>query len=357
VKKKIFSAVLLAVMVAGCSFQVNVVEAPTPTSLIATVTLFPSATPPPTLTALPLPPTSTAVPVDGTTSTQVNVRAEPNTTSEVVGVIPANSPVQIVGKDPGENWWQILFSQGADGRGWVTAEFIATTGGATVPVVGGVDEGSVGIIQQQINVRSGPGTNFNSLGTMNAQDVVTVTGRDANGAWLQILFSAGPDGKGWVNAAFVQVDGVEALPIVGETGQVIGTGTPANTAAAVVPTIAPAPLDNDSAVAPAINVSLTANGSRSFQYSSDVSSPTGDLEDWIQFKTYSVNTKLELECEGSESYVAELLLNNSVAMSLACGKIILFLTDPNAVYAVHFVSSPTGGLEYTKYVLRVEALP
>ncbi len=344
-------------MVAGCSFQVNVVEAPTPTSLIATVTLFPSATPPPTLTALPLPPTSTAVPVDGTTSTQVNVRAEPNTASEVLGVIPANSPVQIVGKDPGESWWQILYPQGADGRGWVTAEFIATTGGATIPVVGGAAEGNAGIIQQQINVRSGPGTNFNSLGTLNAQDVVTVTGRDANGAWLQILFSAGPDGKGWVNAAFVQVDGVESLPIVGETGQVIGTGTPENTAVAVLPTIAPAPLDNDSAVAPAVNVTLTSSGTRSFQYSSDVSSPAGDAEDWIQFKTYSVNTKLELECVGSGSYIAELLQNNSVVMSLVCGKTILFVTDPNAVYAVHFVSSPTGGLVYTRFTLRVEAIP
>jgi uncharacterized protein YraI len=357
VTKKSISILWLAIFCAGCSFQVDVVEAPTPMSVIATVTLFPSATPPPTLTALPLPPASTAVPVDGTTSTQVNVRAEPNTASDVLGVIPANSPVQIVGKDPGENWWQILFSQGAGGRGWVAAEFIATTGGATVPVAGGAAEGGAGIIQQQINVRSGPGTNFNSLGTMNAQDVVTVIGRDANGAWLQIHFSAGPDGKGWVNAAFVEVDGVESLPIVGETGQLIGTGTPENTAVATLPTIAPAPLDNDSAVAPAVNVTLTLNGTSSFQFSSDVSSPAGDAEDWVQFKTYSVNTKLELACEGSESYVAELLLNNSVAMSLACGKIILFLTDPNAVYAVHFVSSPTGGLEYTKYVLRVEALP
>ena len=50
-------------------------------------------------------------------------------------------------------------------------------------------------------------------------------------------------------------------------------------------------------------------------------------------------------------------MNYSVADTLVCGKIILFLSDPNGVYAVHFVSSPTGGMEYTKYILRVEAIP
>ncbi|MCC6568263.1 MAG: hypothetical protein IT315_03400, partial [Anaerolineales bacterium] len=120
---------------------------------------------------------------------------------------------------------------------------------------------------------------------------------------------------------------------------------------------APAAQDHDSAVAPAVNITLTAGGMRSFQYSSDVSSPIGDAEDWIQFKTFSVNTKLELECAGSGSYLAELLLNYSVVDTLVCGKIILFFSDPSGVYTAHFVSFPTGGLEYTKYTLRVEAIP
>ena len=129
------------------------------------------------------------------------------------------------------------------------------------------------IIQQQINVRSGPGTSFNSLGTLNPQDVVTLTGKDANGAWLQIDFAAGPEGKGWVNAAFVQASGVETLPIVTEGNVIVGTGTPTTAPPHAAPTVIPALADGDSAVAPAVNVALTAPGTRSFQYSSDVSSP------------------------------------------------------------------------------------
>lgn len=359
--KKFISICWLAMFCAGCSFSVDVIEADTPTALVVTSTLPASPTSKPSKTPLPPLPTSTVAPAAGTTSTRVNVRGEPSTAGEVVGIIPANTEVEIVGKDPGGNWWQIKYPQAAQGVGWVTAEFIVTTGEPAVPVVGGAgvnpNGDQVAIIQQQLNVRSGPGTSFNSIGTLNARDVVTLTGKDASGAWLQIVFAAGPDGLGWVNAAFTQATSVDSLPIVTDAGLVIGTGTPENTAVPIEPTVAPALPDHDSAVAPAVNITLTAGGTRSFHYSSDVSSPIGDAEDWIQFKTFSANTTLELECAGSGSYIAELLLNYSVVGSLVCGKIILFLSDPSGVYAVHFVSSPTGGLEYTKYTLKVEAIP
>jgi len=361
--KKIISIVWLAIFCAGCSFSVDVIEAATPTKLVVTSTFPPSPTSKSSETPLPPLSTSTVAPAVGTTSTQVNVRVEPSTAGEVIGIIPANTSVEIIGKDPGGNWWQINYPAGQTpgGRGWVTAEFIVTTGEPTVPVVGGAgvnpNGDHVAIIQQQLNVRSGPGTSFNSIGTLNARDVVTLTGKDANGAWLQIVFAAGPDGRGWVNAAFAQAADVSSLPIVTDAGQVVGTGTPGNTAVPVEPTVAPAALDHDSTVAPAVNITLTLGGAHSFQYSSDVSSPIGDAEDWIQFKTFSVNAKLELECMGSGSYIAELFLNYSVVDTLVCGKIILFLSDPSGVYAVHFVSAPTGGLEYTKYTVRVEAIP
>jgi uncharacterized protein YraI len=277
----------------------------------------------------------------------------------VLGIILPNTTVEIVGRDAGENWFQITYPQGADGKGWVTAQFITTAARPEVPVIGGganSEDAVTAIVQQQINVRSGPGTGFNSLGTLNPQDVVSLTGKDANGAWLQIDFPAGPEGKGWVNAAFVQASGIDALPIVAEGNVVVGTGTPTTTPPPAAPTIIPARADGDSAVSPAVNIALTASGTRSFQYSSDVSSPEGDAEDWMQFTTFTAFLSIELECEGSSSYVAELLQNNSAVQSLVCGKIILLSVDPQAVYAVHFQSSPAGGLQYTRYTLRVEGI-
>lgn len=351
--------IILIVFTAGCGAQGEGKVVETPTASIVTSTLVPSPTSPPSQTPLPPPPTPTIVPAQGTTSTQVNVRAEPNTAAEVLGIIPANTPVEIIGKDAVENWFLINYSQSPDGKGWVAAQFITTGVKPEVPVIGyGADsEGAAtAIVQQQINVRSGPGTSFNSLGTLNAQDIVTLTGKEANGAWLQIEFATGPDGRGWINAAFVQANGVESLPIVAEGNVVVGTGTPTITPIPAEPTVIPARADGDSVVAPAVNVALTASGTRSFQYTSDVSSPEGDAEDWIQFTTFTPYLNIELECTGSGSYVVELLQNNSASQSLVCGKNILVSVDPQAVYAVHFQSAPAGGLHYTRYTLRVEAI-
>ncbi len=347
---KKYSVLLLAVLCVGCSFTVDVIEPVTPTAFVVTSTLPPSPTSEPSETPLPPLPTPTIDPVEGAVSTQVNVRSEPSTAGAVLGILPPNSRVQIIGKDPGENWWQILYPPGIDGKGWVAAEFVQPAEEGIIPIVGGE---FAAVIQQQLNVRSGPGTGFNSLGTLNANDVVTLTGKDSAGAWLQIDFASGPDGKGWVNAAFVQATGVENLPIIAEGNVVVGTGTPTIAPTPSTLVALPAPNDGDSPSSPAVNVTLSATGTKSFQYSSDVSSPTGDAEDWIQFTPSAGAVLIQLDCEGSGSYVAEVLVEGTRIQSLVCGKIILVNTLPNAAHAIRFQSAPMGDLQYTRFTVNV----
>src|SRR5262245_50101870 len=217
VSRNIFFALLILLLSStSCGARADETAAATSTAEVDTPTPAPTNPSPPSDTPLPAPVQPTAVPVEGTTSTQVNVRAEPSTAASVLGIIPANTKVEITGKDPAGNWWQILYPQSQAGKGWVTSQYVTTTNGTTVPVLGdnhSTDPGSgnVAIVQQQINVRSGPGTGFNSVGIVNARDVLRLVGKDANGAWLQIEFPSGPEGKGWVNAAFVQSKGVKNL--------------------------------------------------------------------------------------------------------------------------------------------------
>src|SRR5215207_8488015 len=249
-----------------------------PTQMASAISFVLTATLQPTLTALPTEtpphplPTPTVAPVEGVSSTQLNVRADPSTASAVLGIIPPNTTVEINGKDLGGSWWQIQYPAGTQGKGWVTSQYVTTGSPPEVPVIGGganPNDGSVAIVQQQLNVRSGPGADFNSVGTLNPQDVTRLIGKDANGLWLQIEFVAGPDGKGWISAAFVQAKGVESLPILTGSGTVVGTGTPMDTPQPPTPTLIPAPIDGDSAQTPAVSVILSASGSRSFQYSDD----------------------------------------------------------------------------------------
>ncbi len=53
----------------------------------------------------------------------------------------------------------------------------------------------------QVNVRSGPGTDYEVLGMIQPDTVLALTGKNETAAWLQIEYAAGADGKGWVTAA------------------------------------------------------------------------------------------------------------------------------------------------------------
>ena len=357
-KTILFSTLLL--LITSCAGQVN--EAvPTSTALLLTSTLPVTLTPVPSETPLPLPPPPTVAPVEGTSSTQINVRSEPSTSGNVLGIIPPNTKVHIIGKDPGGNWWQILYEQGTEGKGWVTAQYVTTANADAVPVIGGnttdPNNGNVAIVQQQINVRSGPGTGFNSLGTLNAQDVVGLTGKDANGAWLQISYSTGPDGKGWINAAFVQARGVENLPIITEAGQIVGTGTPTGIPFTPTATVLPAWADHDSQNDPVASVIFEPGGTNILVYSGDISSPQGDAEDWINFKPYSQTIFATITCTENEPLQLELLENGVPAsVDIACGDLTKQIhVSPDFTYSIHVSASPsTSTLLYIHYTIKLE---
>lgn len=63
-----------------------------------------------------------------------------------------------------------------------------------------------------INIRSGPGTNFDVIGTLNANVSIPVTGRNADDTWWQIEINNGS--IGWVSDTVVQVSRVNNVPII-----------------------------------------------------------------------------------------------------------------------------------------------
>ena len=363
-----FFKILVAILTlssAACGVNIREQETSSPTEFIVTSTSAPTLIPRPSETPLPPPPSSqpTIAPAEGITSTQVNVREEPSTASNVLGIIPPDMRVEIVGRDPGENWWQILYVQGAGGKGWVTAQYIRTASKPEVPIIGGVgadpNNGTVAIIQQKINIRSGPGTGFNSVGTLNPQEAVNLTGKDANGTWLQIEFESGPDGKGWISAAFVQANGVEDLPIVTDAGVIVGTGTPTNIPLTPTPTIVPAWEDNDSPTNPIMNVTFEPTGTHISIYNGDVSAPEGDEEDWVQFTSYSQTVLVEVSCKGSELDIE--ILKNGLAIqqmeAIHCGSKLVVHAEPNLPVQIRFSARSDGSLNYISYTLQLKTIP
>jgi hypothetical protein len=64
----------------------------------------------------------------------------------------------------------------------------------------------------QINVRSGPGTEYDKVGTLLANEVVYGIGRTEGGNWLLINYQGGPNNQAWVYSSYVDYTG--DLPIV-----------------------------------------------------------------------------------------------------------------------------------------------
>ena len=66
--------------------------------------------------------------------------------------------------------------------------------------------------QDQINVRSGPSTDYPIVGVLIAGQQVPALGRSVGGQWIQVVYPGGPDGVAWVYAPLVIPAG--ELPII-----------------------------------------------------------------------------------------------------------------------------------------------
>ncbi len=62
-------------------------------------------------------------------------------------------------------------------------------------------------VLQNMNVRTGPGTNYPIAGPGPAGETTRVVGRNADSSWLQVEYPLTADGTGWVYASLVQING------------------------------------------------------------------------------------------------------------------------------------------------------
>jgi len=360
--KNIFLFILAMTLCTGCNGNIINASTATPDFVTATLPPMPSPQEPlamqiPTLSApMPSVEASKTSPIEGTTTTQVNVRAGPSTASESLGMIGPFVKVQVTGRDTSGSWDQVIYTESETGKGWVRAEYVQVNAAAEIPLVettAGSGSAVSGLVIQKINVRSGPGTEYDSLGVLNSNDVVFITGKDASGAWMQIEFASAPEGKGWVTAKFLQVENIEAVPVIGAA--IEKTVMPTNAVSAPNAGALSAMQDGDSMQAPLAMAVFSATGSRTLQVSGDVSAPDGDKEDWIQFTTTGEIVAIKITCPENALRV-ELRQDEKPVdgFSLSCGEKSFVTVMPNSRYFLRLSNTNESG--YKNYVLRVEGV-
>jgi hypothetical protein len=84
-----------------------------------------------------------------------------------------------------------------------------------IPTVTGSPSGPIAVVnsdQDQINVRSGPGTNYPIVGVLVSGQRVPAIGRSAGGDWVQISYPGVEGGIAWVYSFLITITG--NLPII-----------------------------------------------------------------------------------------------------------------------------------------------
>ena len=85
-----------------------------------------------------------------------------------------------------------------------------------IPTVTSTPYGPIAVVysdpEEQINVRSGPGTDYPKVGVLLNRQQVPALGTTPGGSWVQIAYLGVESGVAWVYAPLVRIDGI--LPIV-----------------------------------------------------------------------------------------------------------------------------------------------
>ena len=123
------------------------------------------------------------------TATELNIRSSASTNGERVGGLKYGARVEILEKSG--NW-------GRTKDGWISLDFVYQDGTTGTKTAKGIVTGN------ELNVRSGPGTGYASVGSMDYGDRVTILEQFTyNGVtW-------GCTKDGWISMQYVYVDGTE----------------------------------------------------------------------------------------------------------------------------------------------------
>lgn len=204
----------------------------------------------------------TAPPSSGTVSVvRLNVRSDPSMTGAIVGRLDQNDSVTITGVSDDGDWLQVQSEDVAEG--WVFADYVATAAGAAVaanaatnplPAATATQTATVAadagadpiaqVISDRINVRSGPGTNYQVVSSANKGAQLPITGRNQASSWVQVTV-AGLNEPGWVMASLTTLVGaLDDVPIAEAAAAPAAaaastTGATAGATTAAAPVVAP----------------------------------------------------------------------------------------------------------------------
>ena len=260
------TAALLATACVERNLVMPAVNSPTPRSQPATATVAPSAAPAATPTAAPAatPTTAPAIrvnPAAGGPRTQVTIAVSgfpARTPVNLRLVVPdAQDKAQSIGEVAADNEGQVSIAfvmpdRWSNGVAITEPElmFVVTDPGSRITATArfGFQPGVPArpsptltprgdllayISFKWLNVRSGPGNGYDLVTRIEQGETISLLGRDADGAWVEVRLPGGQ--LGWVPAAYIEANApITSLPVVAGAGAESPPLGPGNQAEAYV---------------------------------------------------------------------------------------------------------------------------
>ncbi|HSR48493.1 MAG TPA: SH3 domain-containing protein [Anaerolineales bacterium] len=157
------------------------------------------------------------------------IRSGPSGEYTVYGVSPIGSVAAVIGKSKDGNWWAISLPRdvASDGTGWVYKTYVSAKNvinvpeltppppaGAVTPSAPATKAPAV-VALENVDVRTGPGGAYPSLGKATKGTVMAVIGKSADDQYyvIQLPRDLASTGQGWVAAAVVEAKNVKRVPV------------------------------------------------------------------------------------------------------------------------------------------------
>lgn len=65
-----------------------------------------------------------------------------------------------------------------------------------------------------LNVRTGPGEEYESVGMLDLGDQIAIIGRSADSAWWVVPWQDAPNNQGWISASYVKAFNADNVPVI-----------------------------------------------------------------------------------------------------------------------------------------------
>jgi uncharacterized protein YraI len=158
------------------------------------------------------------------------MRSGPTLEFPVYGVAPTGSRAEVLGQSEDGEWWAVRLptSLASDGIGWIPKLYTAASNVAGVPEIktpalpknitpAAPGSGAPSLVTREpLNVRSGPGNQYPSLGKVSIGTILAVAGVSPDREYyvVNVPLEIDRSGRGWVPARYVRAENVSNMPVV-----------------------------------------------------------------------------------------------------------------------------------------------